>query len=252
MMPNLIEHSSNTNSIENRYHELVNRLRSAEVRFGRTPGSVCLVAVSKTRSPEALRAIAAMKQKDFGENQLQEALGKVEILSDLDCTWHFIGSIQTNKCRDIATHFDWVHSVDRLKIAKYLSKLRPPTAVPLNIFLQVNLQGEATKSGITPGELRSLASAVHELPNLQLRGLMAIPKPESNFERQRKVFRELRELQKAKNCYEKLLNLDPTYKKGYSGYGNLLLKITQYNKGLAYIRKGDGVIRFTQKDVKII
>ena len=83
---------------------------------------------------------AALRQKDFGENQLQEALGKVEILSDLDCTWHFIGSIQTNKCRDIAAHFDWVHSVDRLKIARRLSNLRPATAVPLNIFLQVNLQ----------------------------------------------------------------------------------------------------------------
>ena len=96
---------------------------------------------------------------DFGENQLQEALGKIEILSDLDCTWHFIGSIQTNKCRNIATHFDWVHSVDRLKIARRLSNLRPATAVPLNIFLQVNLQEEATKSGIAPGELTSLASA---------------------------------------------------------------------------------------------
>ena len=198
-MSNLIEHPTNMNSIENRHHELVNRLRSAEVRFGRTLGSVCLVAVSKTRCPEAIRAIAALRQKDFGENQLQEALGKIEILSDLDCTWHFIGSIQTNKCRDIAAHFDWVHSVDSLKIAKRLSNLRPATAVPLNIFLQVNLQGEATKSGIVPGELTSLASSVHELPNLQLRGLMAIPVPECNFERQRKVFNKLRELQNGLN-----------------------------------------------------
>jgi len=181
--------------IENLHHQLVNRLRSAELRFGRTPGSVCLVAVSKTQSPEAIRAIAALRQKDFGENQLQEALGKVELLSDLDCTWHFIGSMQTNKCRDIATHFDWIHSVDRLKIARRLSNLRPASAVPLNIFLQVNLQREATKSGIAPEELISLASAVSELPNLQLRGLMAIPEPEPNFELQRKVFSELRELQ---------------------------------------------------------
>jgi pyridoxal phosphate enzyme (YggS family) len=199
MMSNLIEHQTNMNSIENRHHQLVNRLRSAEVRFGRTLGSVCLVAVSKTRCPEAIRAIAALRQKDFGENQLQEALGKIEILSDLDCTWHFIGSIQTNKCRDIAAHFDWVHSVDRLKIARRLSDLRPATAVPLNIFLQVNLQGEATKSGIAPGGLTSLASAVHELPNLQLRGLMAIPEPEPSFERQQKVFSELRELQNGLN-----------------------------------------------------
>ena len=180
-MSNLIENPTNMDSIENRHHELFNRLRSAEVRFGRTPGSVCLVAVSKTQGPEAIRAIAALRQKDFGENQLQEALGKIETLSDLDCTWHFIGSIQANKCRDIATHFDWVHSVDRLKIARRLSNLRPTTTVPLNIFLQVNLQGEATKSGIVPGELTSLAGAVHELPNLQLRGLMAIPVPEYSF-----------------------------------------------------------------------
>ena len=195
-MPNLIEHSADTNSIEYRYHELVNRLRSAEVRFGRTPGSVCLVAVSKTRSPEAIRKIAALGQTEFGENQLQEALGKIEILSDLDCIWHFIGSIQTNKCRNIAANFDWVHSVDRLKIARRLSDLRPTTAAPLNIFLQVNLQEKATKSGIAPGEeLTSLASTTRNLPNLQLRGLMAIPEPEPSFERQRKVFSDLRELQ---------------------------------------------------------
>ena len=195
MMSNLIDHSTNMDSIENRHHALVNRLRSAEVRFGRAPGSVCLVAVSKTQSAEAIRAIAALRQKDFGENQLREALSKVETLSDLDCTWHFIGSMQTNKCRDIAAHFDWVHSVDRLKIAKRLSNLRPTTTAPLNVLLQVNLQGESTKSGIVPGELTSLASAVRELPNLRLRGLMAIPVPESNFERQRKIFRKLKELQ---------------------------------------------------------
>ena len=199
MMSNLIDHPTNMNSIQNRHHALVNRLRSAEVRFRRAPGSVCLVAVSKTQSAEAIRAIAALRQKDFGENQLQEALGKVEILSDLDCTWHFIGSMQTNKCRDIAAHFDWVHSVDRLKIAKRLSNLRPTTTAPLNILLQVNLQGEATKSGIAPGGLTSLASAVRELPNLRLRGLMAIPEPESSFERQRKVFSKLMKLQNELN-----------------------------------------------------
>ena len=194
-MSNLTEHTTNIGSIENRYHELVNRLRLAEARFGRTPGSVCLVAVSKTQSPEAIRAITALRQKDFGENQLQEAHGKVEILSDLDCTWHFIGSIQTNKCREIASHFDWVHSVDRLKIARRLSNLRPATSAPLNIFLQVNLQEEMTKSGATPEELTALVGAVSELPNLQLRGLMAIPKPENNLDRQRKVFSKLRKLQ---------------------------------------------------------
>jgi hypothetical protein len=198
-MSKLMEHPTNTNSIENRYRELVYRLRSAEVRFGRTPGSVCLVAVSKTQTPEAIRVIAGLGQEDFGENHLQEAFGKVGILSDLNCTWHFIGSIQTNKCRDIATQFDWIHSVDRLKIARRLSRLRPATAEPLKIFLQVNLRREETKSGIAPGELISLASTVRNLPNLQLCGLMAIPEPEPSFEHQRKVFRELKELQDGLN-----------------------------------------------------
>ena len=130
--------------------------------------------------------------------------GMVELLSDLDCIWHFIGSIQSNKCRDIATNFDWVHSVDRLKIARRLSDLRPTSAKPLNIFLQVNLQDEMTKSGTTSGELTALASAVSQLPNLKLRGLMAIPAPELNFEQQRKIFSKLRE---QKNRLNRVLNL---------------------------------------------
>ena len=203
-MSNLTEHQTNPNSIESRYHTLVDRLKSAEIRFGRTPNSVSLVAVGKTRSPEVIRAIAALRQRDFGENQVQEALGKVELLSDLDCIWHFIGSIQSNKCRDIATNFDWVHSVDRLKIARRLSDLRPTSAKPLNIFLQVNLQDEVTKSGTTSGELTALASAVSQLPNLKLRGLMAIPAPELNFEQQRKIFSKLRE---QKNRLNRVLNL---------------------------------------------
>jgi hypothetical protein len=204
MMSNLTEHQTNPNSIESRYHTLVDRLRSAEIRFGRTPDSVSLVAVGKTRSPEVIRTIATLRQRDFGENQVQEALGKVELLSDLDCIWHFIGSIQSNKCRDIATNFDWVHSVDRLKIARRLSDLRPASAKPLNIFLQVNLQDEVTKSGTTSGELTALASAVSQLPNLKLRGLMAIPAPELNFEQQRKIFSKLRE---QKNRLNRVLNL---------------------------------------------
>lgn len=203
-MSNLTEHQTNPNSIESRYHTLVDRLRSAEIRFGRTPDSVSLVAVGKTRSPEVIRTIATLRQRDFGENQVQEALGKVELLSDLDCIWHFIGSIQSNKCRDIATNFDWVHSVDRLKIARRLSDLRPASAKPLNIFLQVNLQDEVTKSGTTSGELTALASAVSQLPNLKLRGLMAIPAPELNFEQQRKIFSKLRE---QKNRLNRVLNL---------------------------------------------
>jgi hypothetical protein len=186
-------------SIEKHYYDLLNRLRSAENRFGRTPGSVCLVAVSKTRTPDTIRQIAALNQEDFGENQVQEAISKLAKLSDLKCVWHFIGSIQTNKCRDIATHFDWVHSVDRLKVAERLSSLRRATAQPLNLFLQVNLQGEATKSGVALGDLTSLAHKVNQLPNLHLRGLMAIPAPEQNFQKQCKVFRQLNELQVSLN-----------------------------------------------------
>lgn len=191
--------STNQMSVETRYYDLLDRLRSAENRFGRTPGSVCLVAVSKTRTPDTIRKIVALNQKDFGENQVQEAIAKLDKLSDLKCVWHFIGSIQTNKCRDIATHFDWVHSVDRLKVAKHLSSLRPATAQPLNLFLQVNLQGEATKSGVALEDLTSLARKVNQLPNLHLRGLMAIPAPERNFQKQCKVFRQLNELQVSLN-----------------------------------------------------
>ena len=191
------QHNNQENGLPGtgRYFALLERLRTAEKRFGRPAGSVCLVAVSKTRSAEAIRKITALNQKDFGENQVQEALGKIAELADLDCVWHFIGSIQTNKCRDIAGRFDWVHSVDRFKVATRLSNLRPATATPLNILLQVNLRGESTKSGIAPNALYTLASSVSELPGLRLRGLMAIPAPEPNLSLQREAFSQLRKLQ---------------------------------------------------------
>ena len=182
-----------------RYQRLTDRLRQAESHYGRAEGSVCLIAVSKTYPADHVRTVAAQGQRDFGENQIQDAMTKIPVLEDLGCSWHFIGPIQSNKCRDIAFHFDWVHSIDRAKIAKRLSDLRPADANPINIFIQVNLQNEATKSGVLPEELGALVDDVKNLPDLSLRGLMAIPAPEILFDRQRVTFAKLRELLQATN-----------------------------------------------------
>ena len=182
-----------------RYQRLTERLRQAESHHGRAEGSVCLVAVSKTYPADHIRTVAAQGQRDFGENQIQDAMTKIPVLTDPSCSWHFIGPIQSNKCRDIALHFDWVHSVDRAKIAKRLSDLRPAGAEPINIFIQVNLQNEATKSGVLPEELGALVDEVKNLTNLSLRGLMAIPTQETLFEQQRASFARLRELLQATN-----------------------------------------------------
>ena len=182
-----------------RYCALTQRLRAVEAHFGRPENGTCLVAISKTHPAQAIREVAALGQMDFGENQLQDALSKMEHLSDLKFIWHFVGPIQSNKCRDIAYHFDWVHSVDRLKIARRLSELRPTGADPLNILLQVNLQNETTKSGISVDAVSDLTGAVKQLSNIHLRGLMAIPSPEKDFQRQRAVFASLRELSETIN-----------------------------------------------------
>ena len=182
-----------------RYQRLNERLREAESRYGRAEDSVCLVAVSKTYTADHVRTVAIQGQRDFGENQIQDAMTKIPILEELGCSWHFIGPVQSNKCRDIAFHFDWVHSVDRTKIAKRLSDLRPTDAEPIHIFIQVNLQNEATKSGVLPEELGVLVDEVKNLPNLSLRGLMAIPAPETLFDHQRATFARLRELLQATN-----------------------------------------------------
>ncbi len=187
------------NDLGVRYHALIDRLRAAENRFERPEGSVCLVAVSKTYPAQDIRTVTDQGQLDFGENQVQDALSKIPDLMDLDCTWHFIGPIQSNKCRDIAHHFNWVHSIDRLKIARRLSELRPSGMPQLNALLQVNLQDETSKAGISPDAVSDLALAMSNLPNIRLRGLMAIPAPEQDFERQRAVFASLRELQATVN-----------------------------------------------------
>ena len=171
------------------------RIASAAQAAGRDPASVQLLAVSKTKPASAIREIHAAGVCDFGENYLQEALTKQQALGDLPLIWHFIGPIQSNKTKAIAEHFDWVHSVDRLKIAQRLSEQRPAGLAPLNICLQVNVSGEDSKSGCAPADLPALAKAVAALPNLRLRGLMAIPEPSEDRTIQEAAFASLRQLQ---------------------------------------------------------
>jgi PLP dependent protein len=161
--------------------------------------SIILLAVSKTFDAQAVWTAAQAGQRAFGENYVQEAIDKIsatrELNPDLQLEWHFIGPIQSNKTRQIAEHFDWVHSVDRLKIAQRLSEQRPADMPPLQICLQVNVSGEATKSGLEPDALLELARAVNLLPNIRLRGLMAIPEPTEDVEQQRAAFAKLRLMQ---------------------------------------------------------
>ena len=175
------------------------RIREAAQASQRDCAAVGLLAVSKTKPAAAIREAFAAGVQDFGENYLQEALEKQAELSDLALTWHFIGPIQSNKTKSIAEHFAWVHSVDRLKIAQRLSDQRPAHLPALNICLQVNVSGEASKSGCHPDELPALAQAVTQLPNLRLRGLMTIPEPTDDPSEQRAAFARLRELKQSLN-----------------------------------------------------
>jgi pyridoxal phosphate enzyme (YggS family) len=175
--------------------KLGERIREAAQASQRDFTQVGLLAVSKTKPSTAIRQAHAAGLRDFGENYLQEALGKQAELTDLPLIWHFIGPIQSNKTKAIAEHFDWVHSVDRLKIAQRLSEQRPAHLPPLNICLQVNVSGEASKSGCSPQELPALAAAVAQLPRLHLRGLMAIPEPTDDVDAQHQAFATVRTLQ---------------------------------------------------------
>lgn len=178
---------------------LAERIRSAAQAAGRAPEQVRLLAVSKTKPAAAIREVYAAGVRDVGENYLQEALAKQLELTDLPLTWHFIGPIQSNKTRAIAEHFDWVHSVDRLKIAQRLSEQRPAGLPALNVCVQVNVSGEASKSGCNPDELPALAQAIAALPNLKLRGLMAIPEPTDDPTAQAAAFARVRQLQASLN-----------------------------------------------------
>ena len=170
------------------------RIGELERRYRREPGSVALLAVSKTKPPEAVQAAIAAGQQAFGENHLQDAMTKVEALAGIGVSWHFIGAIQSNKTRPIAAHFDWVHGIEREKIAARLSAQRPAGREPLDVCIEVNVSGEDTKSGVPPAEVEPLARAVRELPGLRLRGLMTIPRPSADIESQRVPFRLLREI----------------------------------------------------------
>ena len=181
-------------TIEKNIAKVAARIREAAQAVGRAPASVGLLAVSKTQPAAAIREAAEAGVRDFGENYLQEALDKQAELSELPLVWHFIGPIQSNKTKSIAEHFDWVHSVDRLKIAQRLSDQRPAELPPLNICLQVNVSGEASKSGCAPEELLQLAQAVAAMPRLRLRGLMCIPAPSEDPAEQRAAFARLRAL----------------------------------------------------------
>ena len=173
------------------FAQVQNDIVVAEQTAGRPAGSVALLAVSKTKPAELIAEAYRLGQRHFGENYVQEAVSKQQQLAAFNITWHFIGPIQSNKTKIIASHFSWVHSVDRLKIAQRLSEQRPKYLPPLNICLQVNISGEASKSGIELAELAQLVAEVNQLPGLRLRGVMAIPEPETDFQRQREPYRQL-------------------------------------------------------------
>ena len=170
------------------------RIALAARACGRDPSEVALLAVSKTFGADAVAAAAACGQRAFGENYAQEALDKIAALRDCSLEWHFIGPIQSNKTRAIAENFDFVHSVDRAKIAARLSAARPAHLAPLQICIQVNIGGEDSKSGVAPADAAALARAVAALPRLTLRGLMAIPPPSADPAQQRRHFAALREI----------------------------------------------------------
>ena len=178
------------------------RLEAARIRAERAQGSVRLLAVSKTRTDDEVRAAHAAGLRAFGENYVQEGLDKIAALADLrhDLEWHLIGPLQSNKTRVVAEGFDWVHSVDRLRTAERLSAQRPPDLPPLQVCLQVNVDGGANKSGVAPDGLLPLAQAVAVLPNLTLRGLMCIPEPAEGFAAQLAVFQQARALFDALNA----------------------------------------------------
>ncbi|AGK46543.1 MULTISPECIES: YggS family pyridoxal phosphate-dependent enzyme [Burkholderia] len=179
-----------------RFASVHRRIDDAARAAGRDPRAVTLLAVSKTFPADAVRAAHAAGQRAFGENYVQESIDKIDTLADLraELEWHFIGPLQSNKTRPVAERFDWVHTVDRLKIAQRLSGQRPAHLPPLNVCVQVNISGEASKSGVAPADAAELARAIAALPALRLRGLMAIPEPATDPEAKRAPHRALHAL----------------------------------------------------------
>ena len=203
-------------------------ISDAESRYNRPKGSVELIAVSKTRPIDDIKAAFMAGQTHFGENYCQEAIEKIESINNPAVCWHFIGPIQSNKTRQIATYFDWVHTVDRIKIARRLDESRPPDKPPLNLCIQVNISGETSKSGINPEEVTELVTAIGQFTNLKVRGLMALPAPSEVFEIQRESFAKLR------HCLEELKQTNP-------GLDTLSMGTTQ--DMLAAIAEGSTMVR---------
>lgn len=174
--------------ITDKLAKIHNDISLAERRFHRAEGSVCLLAVSKTRSVDEIMAAVNEGQRHFGENYCQEAIEKIETIDRPDLIWHFIGPVQSNKTRQIASHFDWVHTVDRIKIAHRLNEARPEHLLPLNICIQVNVSGEDSKSGIAIETVADFIEELEQFKRLTVRGLMSLPAPSNNFDEQRKPF----------------------------------------------------------------
>jgi len=181
-------------SITDNLQAVKQRIAGAARAAGREPGAVSLLAVSKTHAPALIREAHAAGQRAFGENYVQEALDKMGELPGLQLDWHLVGPLQSNKTRAVAERFQWVHSLEREKIARRLSEQRPEALPPLEVLVQVNVSGEASKSGVAPREAAALARAVAAMPRLRLRGLMTVPEPTADERLQRARFREVREL----------------------------------------------------------
>lgn len=178
-------------NIEKNLNRIREQIVQAATTCGRDPDSILLLAVSKKKPASDIRQAWQLGQKHFGENYLQEALEKMQVLGDLDICWHFIGAIQSNKTRSIAESFDWAHCIDRVKIARRLSEQRPAGMDPLNVCIQVNIDHEDSKAGIDLEAVPALAAALQELPGIRLRGLMTIPAPRETFDEQRVAFARL-------------------------------------------------------------
>ncbi len=205
-------------SIQQNIKDIISQIESAQQKCGRTPNSVQLLAVSKTKPVEAVLEAAQAGQRSFGENYVQEGVDKVLYFQqhhpELDLEWHFIGPLQSNKTRLIAEHFDWMHTVDRDKIAQRLNDQRPAHLPPLQVLIQVNTSGEASKSGISESEVFALAELISGLPNLMLRGLMSIPENVSDYESQLAAFKKLTNIKQ--QLAEKYPTID-TLSMGMSG-----------------------------------
>lgn len=178
-------------SIQHNLQQVRERILAAAGRCGRDPAEITLLAVSKTKPASAIEEAAAAGQSCFGENYVQEGVDKIQLLENSSLTWHFIGPLQSNKSRLVAENFAWCHTVDRLKLATRLNEQRPSVLPPLNVLIQINISDEQSKSGIMLEALPDLAAAIAQLPRLQLRGLMAIPAPESDYQRQLAVCKQM-------------------------------------------------------------